>query len=70
MVMVITDEKPNCPTLLELRTAGQDMELQAIAHIMSILEQLSDDGKHRALDYLCDRYPRIEVRTAYPSPSL
>ena len=50
--------------MLELGTAGQDMELQAIAHIMSILDQLGNDGKRRALDYLCDRYPRVEVREA------
>lgn len=63
-MLINLDRKPDHPVMVELGTAGQDMELQAIAHIMSILEQLGDNAKRRALDYLCDRYPRIEIREA------
>lgn len=62
--MIHLDRKPEHPVTVELGSAGQDLELQAIAHVMSIMRELGDDGKRRLLDYLCDRYPRIEVRSS------
>lgn len=62
--MIHLDQRTTPAVTVELGTACADMELQAIAHMMSILRELSDDGKRRTLDYLCDRYPRIVLRQA------
>lgn len=43
-----------------LRDADGDIELQAISHIASILDHLDSVQRQRALNYLGERYQRIE----------
>lgn len=62
--MINLDRRTTPPVTIELGNAGEDLELQAIAHMISILHELGDDGKRRVLDYLYDRYPTIVTRTA------
>jgi hypothetical protein len=54
--MIYLDRKRENPLMVVLASAGEDLELQGIAHMMAVLEALDDAGRRRAIDYLRDRY--------------
>lgn len=56
-------EPGTAPLTITLRE-GEDRELQAISHIISILEHFDAAQRDRMLDYLCERFAQeIDLRS-------
>jgi hypothetical protein len=46
---------------IELTDASDDGELAALGHLVSILERFNEERRQRMLNYLCERFPKIEL---------
>ena len=51
--------EPKTPVTITLRDG--DPELQAISHMISIVEFFQPEQRRRMIDYLCARFPVVDI---------
>ena len=50
------------PVTITLR--DHDIELQAISHVVSILDHFEYEARERMINYICERFPTVHIAEA------